>query len=1031
MTTGIISGEPTFYLNDLAGTADVDVSGVQSIQEMDEKPVTTYLPVGTIMSLKASDAQKWFQFKGGRIDGNIYDTVYDGDLMYGVKSVTDTAFPNIPDKAATNTTLRFHQYNLQDDYLGTLSEKIFGNTEGASLFANVPQLKASYDEALKAATKSSNDLMNDISGTIVGGVDVSKKLAKTIMSKYPERYELKFQAKFGVDSNNVPNGHLGYDTTLPPGKQTTENWFVFNDTAIKATNPARDVSFAQVKVTLSEQNEIDDIVMTKQGDGYKMGDKLYIVKDVSGVTDVSAQDQFIVFESILDVQANTFNHSLNLEDVLYSADLDVDEDRFSENASLTRRLFLPGLTTDAKLVQTDVETGKISGYDAKVDVVCGDGSGADVISGNDGAEFKSMTVTKRGYNYKVNQKLEVSKNNAKINHIIDVSDAIMLNLGVLTVSKATITSLPVYNNGASGEVVSTGSKGKGKGAIVVVTTRDASGIDVSFIELDSSGSGYVVDEYIRITNPDNKLQTIDLSLTQFDANLLNGLTILDLSFGDPTIDTRSFRTHDDGVPSKVLGKTDRGNVVELDVSYNGTWVRSITVRDGSTNGVDWIVGDSITVTNINNAAETIELSGAIFDASFIDALNKGEEYILTDISGSTDSLTDFSNALTACLTGGVYFEDASTNTLVCTDALGAGTDASGAEIKVTTTKSGKFGISPIVELNVTKPGTGYKANYKLLITHKYQTITKILTEEDAKLLNGVKEIGGNNYPGSGLGNDNNNRKITSVKTFTDGAFGVATSVDASVNAIIRVDTNDVSDSIISVLTVRNAGAGYKFTAPSGEVIITNLEDARQTIKLAIDVTGTNNSVIDIDELNDSANKVLNINSADIPFLFYGGVSKDVQAVKNGVNNKHSEAVVTIVCDGNQSQGGTERGSKIQAISLQSPAKAGTDNTDELYYEQGDTVTFTVDEIGNHLNEDNAINQDGAQTNTSYTVKYVITINSLTKEQSDVLNGNMVGTNVPLLPGDILVLMSTISSPPGIDGQEQFKQSFLTQYQLAE
>ena len=177
--------------------------------------------------------------------------------------------------------------------------------------------------------------------------------------------------------------------------------------------------------------------------------------------------------------------------------------------------------------------------------------------------------------------------------------------------------------------------------------------------------------------------------------------------------------------------------------------------------------------------------------------------------------------------------------------------------------------------------------------------------------------------------------------------------------------------------------------------------------------------------------MLNIKSADIPLLFYGGVYKDVQAVKNGVNNKHSEAVVTIVCDGNQSKGGTERGSKIQAISLQSPAKAGTDNTDELYYEQGDTVTFTVDEIGNHLNEDNAINQDGAQTNTSYTVKYVITINSLTKEQSDVLNGNMVGTNVPLLPGDILVLMSTISSPPGIVGQEQFEQSFLTQYQLAE
>ena len=111
MTFGI-TGEPTFYLNDLAGTAGVDVSGVKSIQEMDEKPITTYLPAGTITSLKASDAQTWFQFKGGKIDGNVYDDVYDGDLMYGVKSVTNTDFPNIPDKAENNTTLRFHQYNL-------------------------------------------------------------------------------------------------------------------------------------------------------------------------------------------------------------------------------------------------------------------------------------------------------------------------------------------------------------------------------------------------------------------------------------------------------------------------------------------------------------------------------------------------------------------------------------------------------------------------------------------------------------------------------------------------------------------------------------------------------------------------------------------------------------------------------------------------------------------------------------------------------------------------------------------------------
>jgi hypothetical protein len=54
---------------------------------------------------------------------------------------------------------------------------------------------------------------------------------------------------------------------------------------------------------------------------------------------------------------------------------------------------------------------------------------------------------------------------------------------------------------------------------------------------------------------------------------------------------------------------------------------------------------------------------------------------------------------------------------------------------------------------------------------------------------------------------------------------------------------------------------------------------------------------------------------------------------------------------------------------------------------------------------------------------------LTQEQADVLNGKHVGTNVPLLPGDILVLMSTITSPANVEGQEQFSQSFLTQYQL--
>lgn len=1064
MTFGI-TGEPTFYLNDLAGTADVDVSGVKSIQEMDEKPITTYLPAGTITSLKASDAQKWFQFKGGKIDGAVYDDVYDGDLMYGVKSVTNTDFPDIPTKSDTNTTLRFHQYNLQDDYLGTLSEKVFGSAEAANLFANVPELKKAYNLALEAATRSSNDLMNDISGTMVNDVDVSKKLAKTIMSKYPERYELKFDAKFGVDSNNVPNGYLGYDTNLPPGDQTTKDWFVYNNTA--AQENKRSFRFAKVKVTLSNQNEIDDIVLTKQGDGYKIGDKLYLIKDVSGVTSVNGEEvmlvsgeevtpvpvdaQFIVFDNILDVQANTFNHSLNLEDILYSAELADDEDdadRAAQNASITRRLFLPGVTIDATLEQRDASDVEF-GEDAEVLVVCGDGSGGDVASGNNGAVFQNMTVTKRGYEYEAGKTLTVYKNNAKITHTIDISDAIMLNLGVLTVDKAIITSLPVYSDGVSGEVVSThdangvvlhtdADSTDGSGAIVVVTTRSPAGTDVSFIEVDSSGSGYVVNDVVRITNPDNEFQTIDLSLTQFDANILNGLTILDLFQGDPTIDTRSFRTHDNGVPSKILGKTERGNIVELDVSYNGTWVQKITVRDGSTNGIDWTVADTIVITNISASNETLELSGDILDLSFINALNRGEEYILThDVSGTTDSLVDSSNALTAALTGGAYFEDVSTNDIFCTDPSGVIADSSGAIIEVTTTESSGAtiiingidpnGIEPILELNVTESGAGYQAGHTMTINNNYQIITKVLTPEDAKLLNGIKELGGNNYPGTGPGNDNNNRKITSLPIFTDGAFGEAIGLDGS-GAIIRVNTSDVSDAILSVLTVRTGGSVY---AGTGDVTITNLEDANQTIVLSIDDSNVDNTIVDIEELNNSANKTLSIKPQDVQPLFYGGTSEDVQAVRNGVNNKHSEAVVTIICDGDQSEGGDDRGANIQAISLQSVGMPGTDNTDELYYEKGDKVTFTVDQDGNHLNEDNAVNQDGNQSNVEYTVKYIITINALTEEQADVLNGKMVGTNVPLLPGDVLVLMSTISSPSDIEGQEQFKQSFLTQYQLAE
>lgn len=986
MTVG--HGEPTFYLNDLAGNANVDVSGVKSIQEMDERPITTYLPTGTINSLSAADVQKWFQFKGGKADDNVYDSIYDGDLMLGVKSVTNTAFTNIPFEAENNTTLRFHHYNLQDDYLGTLSNSVFGSREGANLFENVPELKAAYNTALIEATNSSNALMNDIDSTIVNGVDVSKKLAKTIMTKYPERYELKFGAKLGVNASNIPNGHLGYDTSKPTGKQTTADWVVYNATAVVAS---RDISHAEVSVTLSDQNTIDDIVMTKQGDGYKFGDELYLVKSVASTT---AEYQFIKYASILDVQANTFNHSVNLEDVLYSAELQDDNERYHENASMTFRLFLPGSTTDASVVQRTMPDNVIVGHGAAVDVSC-----------NAGAQFQQMTVTTRGYGYATGNNLEVFKNNAKINHILTAEDAKKLNLGVLTVSKASITSDPVYNDGASGTVTSIG----GSGGVVTVSTFDNSGTEVDQILVTGTGSGYVRDDVIRITNIANTLQTVDLSLTQFGANLLNGLIELDLLSGSPSIDTKSMRTTDGGVPAKVIAKASNGAVIELAMANNGTVVNSITVRDRVT-GAAVTVGDTLTFTNDNQSAEHIVLDATFTDASFVSALNNGEEYVL-----------DSSAALTAALTGGIYFDNATT-----TDITGsvAGT---GATIKVTTTLFEGNGVENILKLEVLAAGSGYAEGETITITNNYQTITKVLTLEDANLLNGNKELIGNYYtgPASAGSNAANNRMITTPPIFTDGAFATTSGLFGT-GASIRVDTSDANDTALESLTVRIAGSGYTGT---GDLTITNPQDTRQRVTLTVNTTATDNSVLDIDELNGAANKVLDISNTDIPFLFYGGKSSPVQAVKNGVDNHFSEAVVTITCDGNQSAAsgsGSDRGSKIQSITLNSAAKPGTDNTTELYYEKGDTVTFTVNESGQQQDFDNTQQN---QPFSAATIVYRITIDKLTQEQADVLNGKQVGTNVPLLPGDILVLMSTITSPANVEGQEQFSQSFLTQYQL--
>jgi hypothetical protein len=120
---------------------------------------------------------------------------------------------------------------------------------------------------------------------------------------------------------------------------------------------------------------------------------------------------------------------------------------------------------------------------------------------------------------------------------------------------------------------------------------------------------------------------------------------------------------------------------------------------------------------------------------------------------------------------------------------------------------------------------------------------------------------------------------------------------------------------------------------------------------------------------------------------------------------------------------------LQSITLVSAAQPGTDNAlDDLYYVKGDKVTFTVDQSG--IQQDLALTQQNADTYTPPIIEYTITITNLTQEQADVLNGKHVGTNVPLLPGDVLVLMSTITSPANVEGQEQFSQSFLTQYHLA-
>ena len=204
-------------------------------------------------------------------------------------------------------------------------------------------------------------------------------------------------------------------------------------------------------------------------------------------------------------------------------------------------------------------------------------------------------------------------------------------------------------------------------------------------------------------------------------------------------------TSDGRVPEKILGMTQYGSVVELDVANNGTWIKSITVRDGNTNGINFTINDTIVITNIHQPLETIELSGSILtnNPGFIDALNTGEEYILID-SHSNTSMIESSNALTNSLTGGIYFDDAITNDIQIRSGLDLG-NVQGITIGVTCTKAintDSLGlINPILKLIVEIDRTTVQIVFKegdvLIIKNNYQTISKTLTDSDVSLLNGT------------------------------------------------------------------------------------------------------------------------------------------------------------------------------------------------------------------------------------------------------------------------------------------------------
>jgi hypothetical protein len=417
-----------------------------------------------------------------------------------------------------------------------------------------------------------------------------------------------------------------------------------------------------------------------------------------------------------------------------------------------------------------------------------------------------------------------------------------------------------------------------------------------------------------------------------------------------------------------------------------------------------------------DSSQTIDMSLSVVDPSFVLALNNGEEYILTDPADAETSfggsLVDMSNALTNFLTGGIVFMDGLSDYVQSvrdpSGNLYDGEELVGRDAVVYATVTGGKN-NPVVKLDVKSPGTGYVMGDTIRITRNYQTIEKVITFEDTKLLNGdPKEIRG----------IDNVRTITSFKVYADGAIGNAVSGTGS-GALIRVDTvNNHRD--LAILTILKPGSGF---ALEDTVKITNPNDPTQHISFTLSASA------EMLELNGTSNTTLDISFVDIPFLFKGGVTSGVRAVKNGVDNKYSEAVVDITCDGSPT-GTPNVGAKIQYVTLVTPGKPGTVNSvEELYYTVGDKVTFTVNELGQSINDVSAINQDLAP-GSDFVIKYIITIDSLTQEQTDILNGKQVGTNVPLLPGDILAIKSTIVSPGGVTGQEQFEQTFLTHYSLA-